>query len=353
MVCAPYYIYLNYMSSRKAYIIHKAGNLNRLKKHECEIIPPGKGQVVVQVESIGLNFADIFAILGLYSATPEGAFIPGLEYAGRIIDTGSGVADFKKGDRVMGVTRFGAYTTHVTIDKDYVRLLPDDWSFDEGAGFLVQALTAYYGLFVLGDLKKEKTVLVHSAAGGVGLLANRMIQHTGAYAIGTVGSPGKLEVLRKEGYQGAIVRGRDFGKKLKEALHDRPLDLTMECISGNILKAGYAALSPMGRMVVYGSALYGSVSDTPNWIRLAWLYLRRPRVDVQKMIETNKAILGFNLIWLYDRKELMNDCMDEINAMPLEAPFIGHTFGFDELPEAIRLFQSGKTVGKVVVHITK
>ena len=127
----------------------------------------------------------------------------------------------------------------------------------------------------------------------------------------------------------------------------------LQCIGGKILKTGYDALSPMGRMVVYGSAQYGSVGDAPNWLRLAWLYARRPRVDVQKMIETNKSILGFNLIWLYDRRELMRTSLEQLNGMQLAPPYVGHEYTFDELPKAIRLFQSGRTMGKVVLQITE
>ncbi|WMN06835.1 medium chain dehydrogenase/reductase family protein [Marivirga arenosa] len=336
---------------KQSYRTHKAGSFKRLKLVEEEILNPSENEVQVAVKAVGLNFADVFAILGLYSATPEGSFIPGLEYSGEIIAKGSKVKDFEIGDRVMGVTRFGAYTSHINIDQAYVSKIPANWTFEEGASFLVQALTAYYGLFHLGNLKKGDTVLIHSAAGGVGLLANRMAQQYGAYTIGTVGSAAKIDLLKKEGYQKYIVRSSKFKHDLDEALAGRELNVIMECIGGKIFKIGYEMLAPQGRLVNYGSARYGSTGNSPNWPKLVWQYLTRPKIDPQKMIETNKAILGFNLIWLYEKKDLMRQILAELENLNMEAPYIGHQFEFSQMHEALKLFQSGKTTGKVVLTL--
>ncbi|ADR20479.1 alcohol dehydrogenase [Marivirga tractuosa] len=339
------------MPIRKSYRTHKAGSISRLKLVEEELPDPKANEVQVKVKAVGLNFADVFAILGLYSATPEGSFIPGLEYSGEIVSIGQDVNDFEIGDRVMGVTRFGAYTSQINIDTAYVSKIPQSWTFEEGASFLVQALTAYYGLFHLGNLQKGDAVLIHSAAGGVGLLANRMAQKAGAFTIGTIGSAAKIDLLKAEGYQKYIVRSKHFKKDLKQALEGRDLNLIMECIGGKIFTIGYNMLAPQGRVINYGSARYGDTKNSPNWPRLAWLYLTRPKIDPQKMIETNKGILGFNLIWLYDRKELMQQILKELEEFNMASPYIGHRFKFDDMHEALRLFQSGKTVGKVVLTL--
>lgn len=339
------------MISRKSYRTHKADSISRLKLVEEKLGDPLEHEVQIKVKAIGLNFADVFAILGLYSATPEGSFIPGLEYSGEIIAKGSKVERFEIGDRVMGVTRFGAYTSHINIDAAYVNQIPANWSFEEGASFLVQALTAYYGLFHLGNIKNGDTVLIHSAAGGVGLLANRMAQKIGAFTIGSIGSASKIDLLKKEGYQKYIVRSKHFRKDLEQALNGRELNLIMECIGGKIFKIGYELLAPQGRVINYGSARYGDTKNSPNWPRLAWLYLTRPKIDPQKMIESNKGILGFNLIWLYDRKELMKQILKELEVLQMDAPYIGHQFKFEEMHKALKLFQSGKTVGKVVLTV--
>ena len=303
------------------------------------------------VRAIGLNFADIFAIWGLYGATPEGSFVPGLEYAGEVAAVGEGVKSVQVGDRIMGVTRFGAYASHLNIDARYVIPLPAGWSYEEGSAYLVQVLTAYYGLKQLGAIQHGQTVLIHSAAGGVGIWANRIAKQYEAYTIGSVGSPHKLDFLRQEGYDGGIVRSQNFKKDLENALDGRELHLIMECIGGKILEQGYEILAPQGRMIVYGSARYGSVGNRPNYLKLLYYYLTRPKIDPQKMPEHNKSVMGFNLIWLYDRAELMHQLLGELSQLSLGKPHVGHTFEFQELKDAILKFQTGKTIGKVVVKV--
>lgn len=329
-----------------------AGSLANLRLVDRPPSPPAPGEVTVAVRAIGLNFADVFAIWGLYSATPEGTFTPGLEYAGYVTAVGKDVSDVAVGDAVMGVTRFGAYTTALTTDRRYVRALPAGWSMAEGAAYLVQALTAYYGLVHLGQLRAGQTVLIHSAAGGVGTFAGRIARQLGAYTIGTIGHPAKADYLRREGYDDWIVRNkRTFRSELRRTLGERELNLIMECIGGKIFTVGFEELAPMGRSIVYGAARYGSVGNRPNYPRLLWQYLTRPKIDPQNLPEVNKSVMGFNLIWLYEHAELMEEILAELALLDVGRPVIGHRFTFADLPAAVRLFQGGKTVGKVVVEV--
>ena len=109
---------------RLAYRLNKAGSIEKIKLVEEKLEKPANSEVTVEVKAIGLNFADLFAIQGLYSATPKGSFMPGLEYAGIIINKGKDVKDYQVGDKVMGAIRFGAYTTHLNIDTRYIIKLP-------------------------------------------------------------------------------------------------------------------------------------------------------------------------------------------------------------------------------------
>ena len=330
----------------------KAGSLSNLLLTERALLPPGPGEVTVAVRAIGLNFADVFAIWGLYGATPEGIFTPGLEYAGVITAVGAGVDDLAVGQSIMGVTRFGGYATALNIDRRYVLPLPPGWTMEEGAAYLVQVLTAYYGLVNLGDLRAGQTVLVHSAAGGVGTFAGRIARQLGAYTIGTVGSQGKVDYLREEGYNGWIVRDKlRFRRDLRRALGHRELNLIMECIGGKIFSIGFEELASMGRHIVYGAAQYTSVGNRPNYLRLAWLYLTRPKIDPQNLPEVNKSVMGFNLIWLYDRAELLRSILSKVEALHIGKPRVGYVFGFDEAREAVLKFQSGETTGKVVLRV--
>jgi NADPH:quinone reductase-like Zn-dependent oxidoreductase len=332
------------------YTLH-AGNLADLKLRSFELPPPGPGEVRVAVRAVGLNFADVFAIWGLYSATPKGEFTPGLEYAGTIEAVGEGVAHVEVGQPVMGVTRFGAYTTNLNIDARYVLPLPDGWDFATGAAYLVQTLTAYYGLVYLGALQRGQTVLIHSAVGGVGLQALKIVKAYGGFAIGSIGGEAKRDFARQEGYDRVIVRGKDFEAQLRDALGERPLELVMDSIGGRYFSIAFRLLAPMGRVVVYGSARYASPGDKPNRLHLLYHYFTRPRIDPQQLPENNKGVLGFNLIWLYERAALMHELLRQLDALRLAPPHVGHRLAFAELPDAVRLFQTGKTVGKVVCLI--
>lgn len=336
---------------RTAYQL-KAGSIANLKPVTSELPDPGKDEVTVAVRAIGLNFADIFAMFGLYSATPKGTFIPGLEYAGEIIKTGPAVTKFNVGDRVMGVTRFGGYTTHLNMDEGHLMPLPNDWSYEAGAAYPVQVLTAYYGLRNLGAIRPGYTVLIHSAAGGVGILANRIAKKYNAYTIGTVGDEQKVNFIKKEGYAAAIVRNKNtFRADLQRALDGRELNLVMECIGGSFFSTAYDLLAPEGRVIFYGAARYASPGSRPNYLKVLWEHVTRPRIDPQSMSEVNKGILGFNLIYLYERTALMHQLIAELQDLNIGQPHVGHTFEFDHLVEAVKLFQTGKTIGKVVVRV--
>ncbi len=340
------------MQTRSSYKVFKPGSLDKLQLVRESLAVPKPSEVTVSVRAIGLNYADIFAIMGLYSATPKGAFIPGLEFAGEVVAVGTGVKNLKTGDHVFGVTRFGAYTTHLNLDEKYLLPLPEGFTFESAAAFPVQALTAYYALRPLGNLQQGQTVLIHSAAGGVGLQANRIAKKWNAYTIGVVGNEAKFEILQQEGYDAWLIRNSQFPGNLKELLKGRPLHLVLEATGGKYFRWSYEALAPMGRLVAYGSARFTPRSKAPSWPRLAWQYLTRPKIDPMKMITDNKSVMGFNLIWLYEQHNLFQQLMHEIMALDLAPPHIGHTFTFDQLPQALELFRSGKTVGKVIIRIT-
>ena len=329
----------------------KAGNLKRLSKVQLPIQKLDENRVLIQVRAIGLNFADVFAMLGIYSATPKGTFVPGLEFAGTIVETGKAVTKYKVGDRVMGVTRFGAYTTHIVQSPDYLSPIPADWSFEEGSAYLVQALTAYYSLFTLGNIQQGQKILIHSAAGGVGILANRMAQLMGGHTVGTIGSPAKRDLLQKEGYNEVLVRDEAFFTNLEKSAGQRPFDLVLECIGGKVLDAGYKAMAAQGRMIVYGSAHFAETGNKLNPFTLAMKFLKRPKIDPLKLISDNKSMMGFNLIWLYEKKEVLEASLQALSQLAIGKPLVGHTFDFDSLKEAIALFQSGQTTGKVVITV--
>ncbi|MGD1008488.1 MAG: alcohol dehydrogenase catalytic domain-containing protein [Ignavibacteriaceae bacterium] len=146
---------------RKSYLLSKAGSLNNLNLMTEELGKPKDNEVTIEVKAIGLNFADVFTIYGLYKAAPKSNFIPGLEFSGIVIDKGKNALNIDINDKVMGVVKFGSFTTHLNIDYRYIIRQLGDWSFEEGASFIVQASTAYYALVKLGNIVPNQTTEIN------------------------------------------------------------------------------------------------------------------------------------------------------------------------------------------------
>ena len=356
------------MRTREVWRIRRAGALDRLERHTEALSDPGPGEARVIVHAIGLNFADIFACLGLYSATPAGAFVPGLEFTGVVEALGPGVSlrdtsgeppcAIRPGDRVIGLTRFGAYATTVNLDVRYLRPIPPGWSFAEGAAFPVQALTAWYGLTELGALEPGDRVLVHSAAGGVGLNALAILATVGARVVATVGRPAKRDFLIERcglSPDQVIVRDRrNFGSQLDRALAALRLDgfdLVFDAVGGPFFRPAYERLRPEGRLVLYGAADFMPKRARPDYLRLALRYLCRPRLDPLQMIAGNRSVMAFNLIWLWDHADRLPQAYDRLTRLVRTPPFVGRRFAFDDAPAALRHLQSGESIGKVVLEV--
>jgi len=339
--------------------IRRAGSLDRLARVRDELADPRPAEARVRVAAVGLNFADLFACLGLYSATPKGAFVPGLEFAGTVEAVGaSAPGPVRVGDQVFGLTRFGAYATAVTLDARYLWPVPPGWSLVQAAAFPVQALTAWYGLVELGGLGVGEAVLLHSAAGGVGLNALAILAARQARVVATVGGAAKRDFLL-DGYglrsEQIIVRDRrTFAAQLDRALAAlgmRGFDVVFDAIGGPFFRPGYDRLLAEGRYVVYGAADFMSPGSRPGYLGLALKYLRRPRLDPLRMMAENKSVLAFNLIWLWERVERLAPAFDAILPLICTPPAIGRRFGFADAPQALRYLQRGENIGKVVLEV--
>ena len=348
-------------ATRRVWELSKKGNVQNLKLNERaarDARAPNECRVAVR--AIGLNFADVFTVLGLYSAAPEGTFVPGLECCGEVVETATG-SEFAVGDRVMCVVRFGAFADEINCPVTQMRKLPRGWSFEEGASFLVQGLTSYYGLKALGDVRENASVLVHSAAGGCGLQSLGICERLGAKAIAVIGNPSKVDTLKERfpSLKAIIVRDRKrFATQVRDACEAigarEGVDIVFDATLGDFFRGGWENLARGGRYVVYGAADLTPRGDSIGvlgWIKLAWKYVRRRKVDPLMLPGENKGILGFNLIWQFDKQEELARLLAELLALDLPAPKVGAEFEFNELPEALRLFQTGQTTGKVVVKI--
>ena len=337
---------------RQIWQIPRAGDLARLQLVDDTLDGPADDCVTVRVVAAGLNFADVFACLGLYSATPSGPFVPGLEFAGIVEAVGSSVECWTNGQPVMGLTRFGGYATHVNIDARYLWPLPSGWSMEQGAGHLVTSLTAFYALRELGALQPEQLALVQSAAGGVGLAALALIERMGGEAIGTVGQAAKTAVTGLAAERIIVRDSRNFGRQLDEALTaaDRDgFDLVLDAIGGNTFWPVYNRVRPGGRLVTFGAADLMPSGRRPNYAKLGWQYWQRPKLDPLAMISDNRSVMGFNLIWLWDRVEQMRRLYTGLSTLQPPPPHIGRSFPFAQAPAALHYLQSGNSVGKVIL----
>jgi NADPH:quinone reductase-like Zn-dependent oxidoreductase len=349
-------------SPRAAWRIDRAGSLDRLRLVEERLEPPGPGEVRVAIRAIGLNFADAFACLGLYSATPSGSFVPGLEAAGTVAALGAPLPGRPLpavGDRVIVLTRFGGYATAVNVDARYLAPIPPEWSFEAGAAFPVQALTAWYGLVRLGGVGAGSTVLVQSAAGGVGLQALAVLRRLGARPVAVVGSRAKIDFLAA--HQGLAAHSlvlrepRGYGAALDAALtaHDaRGFDVVFDAVLGDWFRPAYARLAAEGRYVLYGAADFMPSGRRRGWTRLAWRWLRRPRLDPLEMISQNRGLLAFNLIWLWQSVERVPAAYAALAALELPPPHIGARYPFGAAREALLELKAGQTVGKSVLLVS-
>ena len=349
-------------STRFAWRIDAAGSLDRLTLREEPLAPPGPGEARIAVRAVGLNFADLFACLGLYSATPAGSFVPGLEAAGVVESLGPALADrperLRVGTRVMALTRFGGYATHLNCDTRYLEPVPDGWSDAEAAAYPVQALTAWYGLVALGAARPGSVVLVQSAAGGVGLQALAILARLGCQPVAVVGTPQKVDfladraglprsqiVLRERlGYEAALDAALG-------ALDARGFDVVLDAVLGDWFRPAFARLAPEGRYVLFGAAEFMTTGRRPAWPRLAWQWLRRPRLDPLAMISANRGLLAFNLIWLWESVGRVPAAYAALAALDLPAPHVGARHPFGAAHAALAELQSGRTVGKSVLYI--
>ena len=346
------------MPARDVWRTDRAGSLDRLRRETEEIAAPPPGHARVDVGAVGLNFADIAACLGLYSATPKGAFVPGLEFAGTVGAVGEDVTTVAPGDRVIGLTRFGGYATHVNADARFLHLLPEGWSVADGAALPVQAITAWYAINDLGACKARDAVLVQSAAGGVGLNALTILAGLGARVVAAVGHERKAEFLAEHAgldRRQIIVRHRRaFGAQLDDALRANGMegfDLVLDAVAGPFFEPAYRRLRPAGRLVIYGAADLMPSGTKTNWLKLAARYVTRPRIDPINMVSANRSVMGFNLIWLWEQADRLPQAYAGLAPYITRPPHIGRRFSFAEAPAAMRYLQSGRSVGKVVLEI--
>jgi NADPH2:quinone reductase len=238
----------------KAIRVHGHGGPDVLAYEDVDIGRPGAGEVLVRNRAVGLNFVDVYFRTGEY-APPSLPFTPGNEGAGEVVAVGEGVEGFAPGDRVAYVGALGAYAEQRIVPVHFLVHLPDAIDFETGAAMMLKGLTAQYLLRRTFRVGAGHTILVHAAAGGVGLILTQWARHLGATVIGTVGSPGKVELARRNGCDHVIdYRKEDFATRVREITNGEGCDVVYDGVGKATFPASLDCLKPLGYFVSFGSA---------------------------------------------------------------------------------------------------
>lgn len=298
----------------------------------------GPGQLGVEVRAAGCNFFDLLIVQGRYQVKPPFPFVPGGEIAGVVREVGAGVEGFAPGDRVLAAVPMGGYAERIAIPASFAHRMPDGMDFDEGAALPIVYPTSYAGLVYRAGLQPGETLLVHAAAGGVGLAAVQIGKALGARVIATAGGPEKLHVALEAGADIAIdYLEEDFVERVKEFTGGRGADVIYDSVGGDVFDRSLKCIAWCGRLLVIGFAS-GKI----------------PSVAANRILLKNVAVVGLH--WgAYAKHEPARvpetfAALFRLHAEGKIRPVIYRAWPLEEAPAALAALGSRKTHGKVVLH---
>jgi NADPH2:quinone reductase len=241
-------------------VVRTAGGPEALEWSALNTAPPGRGEARIVQHAIGVNFIDTYFRSGLYP-WPSTPLIPGAEAAGVVAEIGEGVTGLKEGDRVAYTLPSGAYRTQRVVAAERLVKIPDAVSFEAAASVMLKGLTAQFLLTSCYPVKAGDTVLVHAAAGGVGLLLGQWLKVLGAISIGTVGSPEKAAIAKANGYRHVIdYRAGDFAERVKEITGSKGCDVVYDSVGKDTWHGSLTCLRTRGMFVHFGQSS-GMITD--------------------------------------------------------------------------------------------
>ena len=321
----------------KAIMCREHGDLSVLKLEEIPDPVAGPGQALVRIRACGINFADSIMAAGRYQNQPELPFIPGSEIAGDIVALGDGVGDFSVGDRVMGLPGRGGYAELVAVNVNRLTQLPDGLSYEQAASFAVTYGTSHIALGHRARLKPGETLLVHGAAGGVGLTAVELGKIMGARVIATAGGPDKLDIARAAGADEAIdYLAEDIRDRVKALTGGRGADVVYDPVGGDVFDASLRCVAFEGRILIIGFA--GG---------------RVPQIPANHVMVKNVDIIGVNRP-AYDvlAPDVARRSQEELLRWLAEGrikPLVSKTFPLERSVEGLESVVTRKSTGKVVI----
>ncbi len=260
----------------KAIVMHHTGGPEVLSWEDVDEPVAGEGEIVVRVAASGLNFIDTYHREGLYPVSFP--FVPGMEGAGTVTDTGEGVEEFRPGDRVAWPLQAGSYAELIRLPASRAVAVPEAIDLETAAAAILQGLTAEYLTTSTFALRPGHRCLVHAGAGGVGLLLTQIAKQMGAEVFTTVGSPEKAEISKRAGADHVVeYRSVDFRSYIEEIAGPRPLDVVYDGVGASVFDDSLALLKPRGMMVTFGNASGPVPPVSPLTLMSAGsLFLTRP-----------------------------------------------------------------------------
>ncbi|MGH9863209.1 MAG: zinc-binding dehydrogenase [Candidatus Acidiferrales bacterium] len=335
----------------KAIVVTRYGRPEVMALCERADTRPGPGQVVVRVRAAGINFADILMRLGFYSGGPRVPFTPGLEAAGEIEAVGDGVTSLRVGERVIVFSFGGAYAEKITAAAERVVLIPAAMSLEEAAALPVNYLTAYQALTAFAHLARGERVLVHAAAGGVGLAAIQLAKLAGAEIFGTA-SASKHGFLRQQGVTHLIdYLTEDFEAEVRRRTNGEGVDVVLDAVGGESYRKSYRLLRHGGRLLCFGMS--AAVPGKGRSLRALAAWWKTPRFDPLDLIGTNRAVIGVHLGTLGRAEPArVRGWTQELFRLYAEGkikPHIGATFPLSEAVAAHHFIHDRRNIGKVLL----
>jgi|GEM_PF-2048095 acyl transferase domain-containing protein/NADPH:quinone reductase-like Zn-dependent oxidoreductase/thioesterase domain-containing protein/SAM-dependent methyltransferase len=324
--------------TRWALVVEGPGEIADLVIRELPVEPLGADEILVRTEAFALNFADVLCAKGLYPNLPPYPFVPGFEIAGTVVAVGAAVAEFVPGDAVIALTGgAGGHATLVAVKAGAAIRKPDEIDFAAAAASPVGILTVRQA-FDRAGLEAGETVLIHSAAGGVGLYAVQMAQRRGARIIAVAGSAEKIAHLRELGVEAAVnYREEDFDQAVRRITAGRGVDVVLNTLSGDAIQKGIDLLAPGGR-----------------YVEIALTGLKTAgRLDLSRLVD-NQSLITVNLGRLFSDPAAARRALEGVARVVSDrtvTPMVGRRFAFTEVHDAYRWLESRRSIGKIVVTV--
>jgi NADPH:quinone reductase-like Zn-dependent oxidoreductase len=339
-----------------AVVLTRTGSPDVLEVQDRPAPRVGAGEVGIAVRAAGLNFADLMARVGLYPAAPKPPCVLGYEVAGQVETLGEGVTGLTVGQRVMAGVQFGGHAERVTANTRDVMPMPERLSFEQGAAFCVSYATAYAALIIMGGLRRQDRVLIHSAAGGVGLAATQLAHNVGADIYGTA-SLAKHAAIKLQGVHHPIdYRTHDFSAEVRQLTNGEGVDVVIDAIGPTSYRKDYRILRPGGRLIMCG--LSEALNEKGRSLRATARSLIRlptatmPWWNAARMLNQNRGVFGLNLLSWWRREGGMDRITGPLLADLEEGritPVVAESFPFSRAGDAHRYLAERRNIGKVVL----